>query len=142
MFRWFRKEKEIDLKSRLKAVSVVKVSGVLFHIRKIQLLDYLEGARVLYEIFSEYKTKDQKLLDDKLVKNINKAKDYMKDVMMAGVVKPKLVRKQEDDPDAVLVDDLFDDWIMVQSLVQEILDLTYGKKKYNPPKCRDSNSPN
>lgn len=128
-FGWF-KRREVSLRDKLNETKNIKVSGVLFKIKRIQVLDYMEGARVLHETFSVYKTKEQKVLDEKLIKNLSKAKEYMRDVIMAGVVQPKLVRKQEDDPSAVCVDELVEgDWMMAQNLAAEILAYTYGKKK-------------
>lgn len=120
---------EQDLRSRLSLTKKVRVSGVLFTIKKIDVLDYLEGARVLHEIFATYKTKNEKVLDDKMVGSIKKAREYMRDVIMAGVVKPQVVRKPEENQDAVPVDDLMNDWTLAQDLVGEILRFTYGKKK-------------
>ena len=105
------------------------MSGVLFTIKKIDVLDYLEGARVLHEIFSTYKTKNEKVLDDKMVGSIKKAREYMRDVIMAGVVKPAVVRKPEENLEAIPVDELMNDWTLAQDLVGEILRFTYGKKK-------------
>lgn len=118
-----------DLREKLKINKKVKINGVIFNIRKINVLDYLEGAKVLHEAFSVYKTKSEKEIDQKLVNNIKKAKDYMRDVIMAGVVSPKLVRKQEEDPNAVVVDEILNDWMFAQELCAEILQFTYGKKK-------------
>jgi len=126
----FLKSESTDLKSHLNGTKKVKIHGVIFHIRKINILDYLEGARVLQEYYSTYKTKDEKYKTSKeSIDNIKKAKAYMKDIIMAGVVKPKLVRKQEDDPEAILIDEVFQDFILVQKLSREILDFTHNKKK-------------
>jgi len=120
---------EQDLRTRLSLTRKVRVSGVLFTIKKIDVLDYLEGARVLHEIFSTYKTKNEKVLDDKMVGSIKKAREYMRDVIMAGVVKPAVVRKPEENLEAIPVDELMNDWTLAQDLVGEILRFTYGKKK-------------
>jgi hypothetical protein len=123
----------IDLKNYLNDTKKVKINGVIFHIRKINVLDYLEGARVLNEFFSVYKTKDEKNRASKEnIDNLKKAKGFMRDVIMAGVVKPKLVRKQSDDPEAIVVDDIFQDFVMAQKLSKEILDYTHHKKKVLP----------
>ena len=119
-----------DLRSYLNDSKRIKVQGVIFDIRKINILDYLEGARVLQEFFSVYKTKDQKYKQSKEhIEHMKKARSFMRDIIMAGVVKPKLVRKQEDDTEAILVDEVLSDWVMAQTLSAEILDYTYNKKK-------------
>lgn len=121
--------KEKTLRERLSLEKRVRVCGVFFTIKKIDVMSYLEGARVLHEVFSVYKTKNERVLDDKMVANIKKARDYMRDVIVAGVVKPVVVRKQEDNPEAVLVDELLGDWALAQELTGAILAHTYGKKK-------------
>jgi hypothetical protein len=125
----FSASNDHDLRSRLSLTKKVRISGVLFDIKKIDMLDYLEGAKVLHEVFSTYKTNAQKALDDKMIVNVKKARDYLKDVILAGVVKPQIVRRQEDNPDAITIDELLNDWMLAQELAGAILAFTYGKKK-------------
>ncbi len=116
-----------DLKESLAKTKTVKINGVLFKIKKINVLDFLDGSRVLqkaYLTYEEAKADAKKDIDMNLQKKVN---EHYKDVFMAGVVHPKLSRK--DEADAVCVDDLFVDPEMVQQLYQEIYAYTYGKKK-------------
>ena len=121
--------KPTDLKSHLHGTKRVKIRGVLFDIKKIAIVDYLDGARVMQETFSTYKTKDEKRkIDDSMIDNVNKMKKYMTDIIMAAVVKPELSR-DKDDGGKICVNDIFEDWILAQELVKEIMNYTHGKKK-------------
>lgn len=131
MFKFIRRllePKEIDLREKLTGLHTVKIQGVLFRIKKIDLMNYLEGARVLHETFSLYKSSQEKKLDEKMIKNVNKAKDYMRDIIMAGVVKPELTRNPDKEPDAFPVDEILNDWVLSQELTAAIFAHTYGKK--------------
>jgi hypothetical protein len=118
-----------DLKDHLSETRKIKIDGILFEIRKINMIDYMDGSKILYEFFSTYKTKNDKNSDSKLETNISKAKSHMIDIIMAGTVKPKLVRKIEDDKTAIPIDDIFKDWLLAQKLSQAIMDHTFNKKK-------------
>jgi hypothetical protein len=117
-----------DLRTHLSTAKKVKIRGVIFHLKKIQIMDYLEGARVMQEMFSVYKTKAEKTrIDKEMVQNLEKAKKYMTDIIMAGVIKPELTRDPNDST-KIHVDEIFNDWIMAQELTKAILELTHGKK--------------
>ncbi len=127
---WFT-PKEIDFRKLLVAEKKIKVNGLPFVIRKIEVLDYLEGARVLTESFSVYKTANEKKFgSDADVSNIKKVKKYLTDVICAGVVKPKFTREEtSDDPNVIPIKELFTDWQLAQQLSQEIFNHSQGKKK-------------
>jgi hypothetical protein len=126
-------------KSRINESKIVKIDGTAFKIRKIKVLDYLEGAKVLAQMFSTYQTKKSGAqgaqdLDNLDIANMNKLKKYLTDVICAGCVEPRFVRSEKDlDEDSVLIDDLFSDWILAQKVAQEIFEFTYGKKKSRIP---------
>lgn len=105
----------------------VTISGVRFLIKKIEILDYLEGAKLLFKTFDTYKVSKSKSNIDTRVHDIKKARDFMQDVILAGCVKPKFVRKEEDE--GILIDELFTDWQLAQKVVLAILAHTTGKKK-------------
>ena len=127
---WFTK-KEVDFRKLLMAEKKIKIDGIPFVIRKIEVLDYLEGARVLTETFGTYKTGNEKsLASDIDVNNIKKIKKYLTDVICAGVVKPKFTREDtSDDPNIIPIKELFTDWQLAQKISQEIFEYTNGKKK-------------
>jgi len=104
----------------------INVRGVKFHIRKVNLLDHLEGAKVLTQVFDTHKTKGEKAAALQNAKS-DKVRSHLTDVFMAGVVSPQLARKREDT--GVLVDSLFLDWGIAFDLYNEIMLFTYGKKK-------------
>jgi hypothetical protein len=115
-----------DLKTELYATKKIKVAGVRFTIKKINLLNYLDGSELLLKKFDIHKTAGAK---EAPANNLNekKAKQHYAEVLVAGVVEPKLVFKAEEE--GILVDDLFINWEMVVKLYGEIILYTYGKKK-------------
>ena len=120
-----------DLNDVLNRTKKIKVRGIRFTIRKVNLANYLEGTRVLLASHDTHKTKGEK---DALAKNSNeeKIKEHFRDILIAGVVSPKLVYKEEQEQagEGVWVEKLFTDWELVTGVHSEILELTYGKKKF------------
>lgn len=125
MFGWFKKR---SLESALFPTKRVKVQGVIFHLRKLDPLDYVAGAKALHMHFELYKTKGQKEAEAATIPTVQKIKEHYTDVIMAAVVEPKLSRKA-DEPGAIHVDNLFTEWTLVEDLYLKILEVTYGKKK-------------
>ena|SRR3990167_679854 len=129
---WPFKKKEEDFKKKFFATKSVKIDGIPFVIRKINVLDYLEGAKVLSETFAIYKNgKDPASnIQDFDMAHVNKLKKYLTDVICAGVVKPKFTREETtSNEDEIPIKELFTDWVLAQKLSQEIFDFTHGKKK-------------
>lgn len=122
MLNWFSK----SLKDELYATKNVVVCGVRFKIRKVNLLDYLEGSQVLLQQFDIHKTAGQKKAEQTILPS-EKIKRHYKDMLCAGVVEPKLSMNPKDNE--IQVDDLFINFEMVTGLYMEILNHTYGKKK-------------
>jgi len=113
-----------DLNSHLNATKKVKVSGVKFIIKKINTLNYLEGAKVLKQSYDVYKTKGA---DGGLNTNDKKVVEHFSHILVCGVVSPKL--SYSDDNNGIHVEKLFVDWDLVLTLYNEIMEFTYGKKK-------------
>lgn len=115
----FRKK---SLSDHLRDTKRIKVMGMFFHIRKINPLDFLEGANALKQAYDVYTVSND-------VTKINTKKVFKQyvDVLMAGVVEPKLSRK--DDGSGLFVEKLFTDWGLVDELHTAIYEYTYGKKK-------------
>ena len=126
MWIWRRKKDFVDL---INPVKVVKIHGIKFSIRKINVLDYLEGAKVMAETFSTYKGKDAASFDTNDFAAINKLKKYVGDIILAGCVHPKFSRDENPTDDAIPISTLFNDWVLTQKLSQAIFDYTNGKKK-------------
>lgn len=140
MFNFFKKKKNdtaVSLNDHLHKISEIKIRGVIFHIKKIKTIDYLDGARVMQEMFSVFKTKEQTASSEKMASvkqqhtSIKKAQEFMSDIIMAGVVKPKLTREKESGEE-IYVGDIFEDWALAQELTQAIISNTHDinlKKK-------------
>ena|SRR3990167_155706 len=128
---WPFKKADVDFRKLICAEKQLKIDGIPFVIRKINVLDYLEGAKVLAESFSTYKTskgKDPNFEFD--VANIVKMKKYLTDVICAGCVRPKFTRDEIASIEGEIpIKELFTDWQLAQKLSQEIFEYTKGKKK-------------
>ncbi len=113
-----------DLKSELYETKKVVICGVRFKIKKVNLLNYLDGSQVLVQKFDLHKTPGAKEVP---VPPESKIRKHYSDILVAGVAEPRLVFKAEDG--GILVDDLFINWEMVTELYTQIMTFTYGKKK-------------
>lgn len=129
-----KSEQNLDYKKVLLQTKIIKIDGIPFEIRKINVLDYLEGAKVLAECFGTYRKVDPnqglQVLQTLDTSNLNQLKKYITDIICAGVVKPKFTREEKPiNPDEIPIKDLFNDWVLAQKLSQEIFEFTHGKKK-------------
>jgi len=114
------------LKDHLQETKTVRVRGVKFEIRKLDVLKHMEGYKTLLKTFAVYE--DKKQIESKDVPvNYEKAKDVYRDIFLSSVIKPKL-SSSKDEP-GQFVDDLFGDWDLCNGLYEAILGYTYGKKK-------------
>lgn len=116
---WFRSK---TLKERLSETKKVKICGVIFRIRRLNPLDYLDGSKILTETFGLYRAGNAPAES-----NMKKVKEHLFDVIMSGVVKPKLSRK--DSGEGIFVGDILSDKEMCDELYGEIMMLTYNQKK-------------
>lgn len=121
MFNLFGGKK---LESVLNATRKVKVSGVVFTIGKINILHYLDGSKIIQQIYDVYKSSKQEAMPEISEK---KLKEFFSHFLVAGVVHPKLTLKE--DGDGIFVEKMFVDWDMCMKLYEEIMLFTYGKKK-------------
>jgi len=114
-----------NLKDVLNATKVVRINGVRFVIKKISVLDYASGAKVLLQYHDTYKPniKDQKI-DSNVEKKI---KEHYAHVLVAGTLSPKLVHSEKEQ--GIHVEQMFIDFDLVEKLYSEIMSFTYGKKK-------------
>lgn len=101
----------------------IKINGILFEIKKIDVFDHLKGFNSLKQIYDVYSI--NKDVDEV---NMKKVKEHYIDVFMSSVIKPKLTLK-EDDSSGIYVGELFIDWEVCTKLYENIMDYTYGKKK-------------
>ena len=101
----------------------ISVMGVIFKIKKIDPLSYLDGSQVLLSTYSTYKSGNKEDSET----SMKKIRKHQIDVIMAGVVEPKLSR--QDDGEGIFVDKLFTDQGLVNELYTRIIEYTYGQKK-------------
>lgn len=121
MFNLFGSKK---LDSILDATRKVKISGVVFTIKKINVLNYLEGSKIIQQSYEIYKSGKGDQIPEVSEKKI---KEFFSQFLVAGVVHPKLSFK--DDGTGIFVEKLFVDWDLCMQLYSEIMFFTYGKKK-------------
>jgi hypothetical protein len=102
----------------------VRVHGVKFLIKKIDITNYLDGSKVMLQVFDTYKAGGNVPSQDP---KIEKIKEHYRDVFMASVQEPKLTRKQGVKGE-LFVDHLFTEWDLAHRLYSHIIEYTYGKK--------------
>lgn len=116
-----------SLLERISATKKVKVCGIKFKIKKLDMFDFADGSQVLLQMYQTYEDAREKSKSQPL-KN-SKIRSAYRDIFMAGVVDPALKRKNDPDDPAIFVDNLFTDPELVENLYWEIVAFTYGKKK-------------
>lgn len=125
----FNFRKRQSLKNYLTENKYVKIKGFEFLITKINVMNYLDGSKVLlqsYQTYTEARAKEK--MSEEISIN-KKLWDHYTDVICAGVVVPKITRQPTDDPKEVHIELLFHDMELVNKLYEEIIQQTYGKKK-------------
>ncbi|MEK6772361.1 MAG: hypothetical protein AABY64_00350 [Bdellovibrionota bacterium] len=123
MLSWLFGKKIEDILDQTK---VIKVKGVKFTIKKINVLDHLNGSKVMTQFYDTYKSGNSVKPDDVSEKKI---REHFSQVLISGIVKPKISLKEGGE--GVFVEKLFYDWDLVNEIYSEIMTLTYGKKKIN-----------
>lgn len=113
-----------SLDSVLNETKKVKIKGIRFTLRKVNLLDHLNGSKVMMQIYDTYKVSNAPPVSEAHDKKI---KEHFSHVLVSGVVSPKL--SFNEGGDGLHVEKMFDDWEIVDALYAEITALTYGKKK-------------
>jgi len=121
MLNWFRKK---NLRDVLNETKKVKVKGVLFNIKKLDVSHYLNGSKSLLASYDTYKVGNAEPSDINLDK---KVREHYRDVFLSSVVRPKLSRNN--DGEDIFVDEIFQDWDLAAGLYENIISYTYGKKK-------------
>ncbi len=123
MFGWLWKKKTLE--RHLEQKKKVTIRGVDFIIQRIRLLDYLSGAKVMTQVFDTYKSA---LAEGKeLPPSWKKVEEHFADVLIAGVVSPRISRQPNDGP--IYIQDMFKDWELCSELYEAIMEFTNGKKK-------------
>lgn len=113
-----------SLKDAVNDYEEIVVEGVIFRIRKICPLDYVAGSKVMLQVYDVWKV-GEKLSEGQT----KKMREHYTDTFMAGVIKPRLARKEKDAGEDVWVGELFQNWDMAHQLYTAIIEKGYGKKK-------------
>lgn len=116
-----------SLSDHLEEAAIIRVSGIHFRIKKLNVLDHLNGSQILTESYKLW----GKSTDPVAISNAaEKMKKHYRDVFMACVLDPVLVRKEEEAVEGKIhVDKLFIDFDLAHELYEKIMLFTYGKKK-------------
>ena len=109
----------------------VKIKGVIFRIKKISPLSYVDGSQALLTVYDTYSSEGS---PEAKLKNMHKVQKHFTDVFMAAVLSPVLTRSndltdEQRSAGVIPVENLFTYWEMATELYEEIMALTYGKKK-------------
>lgn len=133
IFGLFKKK---SLNDHLTETRKVKLRGVLFEIRRIDMSHYLEGSKVLVKWYGTLEDKKnskketERLLDEgPSEKDFETIRKMYRDIFVCAVVSPSLTRDPEKEPLKHDVEELFTDFDMCHELYAEIGAFTYGKKK-------------
>jgi len=122
-----KNQEPIELKDYLNKTKKVVINGVIFHIKKINMDDHLSGLKVIMKFRDLYAKPGNKATTEESLEDLKKLKEFMKDIIYAGVVKPTLSMKK-DPGDAIHIDEILNDLDLAQKLCMTILNLTYEKK--------------
>lgn len=121
MVNWFFGLFRKDLASVLGETKTLKIKGLRFIIKKINVLDHLDGSKLMLQSFDTYRS--EKGNPDIPTKKI---KEHYSEVICAGLVHPRVYLKQGE---GIHVEELFHDWEIANKLYEEIYLFAYGKKK-------------
>ncbi len=121
MLNWFLNLFKKDLQSVLNETKTFKFKGVRFTVKKINVLDHLDGSKLMLQSFDTYRTgtKDPDMVTKKI-------KEHYSEVICAGLVQPRVYLKKGE---GIPVEELFHDWEIANKLYEEIYLLAYGGKK-------------
>ena len=126
MLNWFKSlfyGKSLD--SVLQETKFIRINGIRFQIKKIDVMNFLDGSKVMLQYYDTFKL--EKGNQDKEMSH-KKIREHMKEILCAGVVNPKLSLNDEN----YKVDKMFVNMKLVNKLYEVIMKYTYGdlsKKK-------------
>lgn len=124
----FFKKKTLD--NYLGETKKVKINGIKFKIKKINVVDHLHGSLVLTEQFHIWRKSKVNGNSIDEAKAFEKIKKHYREVFLSAVLDPVLCSKEDEaGPGITHVDRLFIDFSIAQELYTEIMMFTHGKKK-------------
>lgn len=127
LISWWRGQ---DPRDYLRQTKTVKIHGVRFKIRRINMEDHLSGLNVMMKLYDTYKVKkpDSKA---KQIEDEQEIRKFMRDFIYAGTVHPKISLKKDHPEDELHIDEIIADMKIAEKLCMHILAYSYGKKKLN-----------
>lgn len=120
--------RSVELKDYLRQTKKIKVNGIKFEIKKLNLDDHLAGLNVILKMRDLYK-KEKPTDPAVVIEDAGKMKKFMRDFLYAGVAYPKLSLKDPVEDGCIAVDELLNDIELAQKLTFLIIAYAYGKKK-------------
>lgn len=125
MLNWFLGLfKGKSLADVLSETKTVRFNGIRFKIKKLDVMNFLDGSKIMMQYYDTFKMKSAGNQEHEV--SHKKIREHMKEILVAGVVEPKLSMKEGE---GYLVDDLFVNQKITNGLYEEIVKFTYGKKK-------------
>jgi len=121
---YFKPSKKIN--DVLYELKDIKIQGIKFRIKKIDVFNHMTGSSVLRKEYDIYQVGGDKEPEINASYE-KKMKAHYRDIILGGVVVPFITRKKEDK--GLHVDELFNNWQLASELYDSIVDFTYNKKK-------------
>lgn len=118
--------KSMTLGEKVLGTKKIIVENVTFHIKKINILDHLEGYKVMLKTFETYQREGAP--KDVTASDLKKLKAHYRDIILCGVVSPEIKMKNDARP-GIFVDEIFNEWEMAEELYTQIVMHSYDKKK-------------
>lgn len=134
IFGWLRRRRNIleTLESRLRQTKKIIIDNVEFEIKKVGIDEHLAGLNVILRFHEQYgrPEKHKTVSVGQKLEDQAKLKKFLRDILVAGVVSPKLTLKDKPEDGEINVDQFVSrEFDLANMLTYEILKLTYGKKK-------------
>lgn len=124
LFFW---KKTKSLNEHLDETKVLKTRGVHFKVKRLGVVDHLNGSKILTENYHLYS--NPKAAKGNAGPAMETLKKHYRDVFMSCVMEPTLSRKQDCPIGETFVDNIFMDMEIANELYMEIMIFTHGKKK-------------
>lgn len=118
--------KKRTLKDAVSETKKVVIEGVVFKIRRINPMSYMQGYDVVLQEISTYQV-GKVASPENIDKSLKKTRKHWEQIILAGVVEPNIVRK--DDGMHTTIDEILNNFELASKLYEAILYYAYGKKK-------------
>lgn len=125
MWPFFRRS--VDLKDYLRRSKKIRINGIAFEIRKVEMEDHLAGLNVMLKLHELYK-REKPSDSNQVIQDYDKIRTFLRDFLYAGIVSPKLSMKKPVEDGYIHVDELTADADLAQKLSVAIIEYSYSKK--------------